>query len=84
MSLLSLGAAIQKEPGSREPAVRLSKGCKHEQRERRVSVISGKSHATLPLRSKGAAAKPRRSLAETHDLDYHRRAQILRQAGRLA
>ena len=41
--------------------VRLSKECKHEQHGRRVVAISGKSHATLPLRSKSAAAKPRRS-----------------------
>ena len=49
------------EPGSESRLVRLSKECKHEQHGRRVSVTSGKSHATLPLRSKGAAAKPRRS-----------------------
>ena len=41
--------------------VRFSKECKHEQHGRRVDAISGKSHATLPLRSKSAAAKPRRS-----------------------
>ena len=39
----------------------MSKECKHEQHGRRVYAISGKSHATLPLRSKSAAAKPRRS-----------------------
>ena len=38
--------------------VRLSKECKHEQHGRRVDAISGKSHATLPLRYKSAAAKP--------------------------
>ena len=41
--------------------VRLSKECKHEQHGRRVVATSGKSHATLTLRSKSAAAKPRRS-----------------------
>ena len=69
-----------------------------EQHGRRVHAISGKSHSTLPLRSKSADAKPRRSsgrdpigrryaaakpmMTSITIVDHW--AQILRQAGRLA
>ena len=59
--LLPLALIVQKGASSWSRLGRLSKECKHEQHGRRVYVISGKSHATLPLRSKSAAAKPRRS-----------------------
>ena len=59
----AVGANCSKLSRARESRlVRLSKECKHEQHGRRVYVLSGKSHATLPLRSKSAAAKPRRLL----------------------